>query len=190
MRPEEIEDILYKTGAFLKGHFLLTSGLHSEYYIEKIKLIQYPVYVKQLCTELAERVAHIEFDVVVSPAMGAIVLGYEVASQMGKKFAFTQRQNGVMHIRSGFDISRNDKVFIVEDVTTTGGSVFEVIDCLSQYGAVPKGVGLIVDRSGGKIDFGIPAYSLLTLSIATYKPDACPLCAKNIPIKKPGSTGK
>ncbi|MGC9337100.1 MAG: orotate phosphoribosyltransferase [Candidatus Cloacimonadia bacterium] len=190
MKPEEIKDILYKTGAILKGHFLLTSGLHSEYYIEKIKLIQYPVYVKRLCTELTKKIAAIEFDVVVSPAMGAIVLGYEVAKQLGKRFVFTQRLDGVMKIRSGFDITEGDKVMIVEDVTTTGGSVFEVIDCLRQYQAVPKGVGLIVDRSGGTIDFGIPTHSLLTLSIETYKPEACPLCDKNIPISKPGSTGK
>jgi orotate phosphoribosyltransferase len=190
MKPEEIKEILYKTGAFLKGHFLLTSGLHSEYYIEKIKLIQYPVYVKQLCAELAKRVKHIEFDIVISPAMGAIVLGYEVARQLDKRFLFTQRIDGVMNIRSGFDIADNDKVLIVEDVTTTGGSVFEVIDCLSQYGAMPKGVGLIVDRSGGKVDFGVSTYSLLTLAIETYKPAVCPLCRKNIPLTKPGSTGK
>jgi len=190
MSKKEIERLLVESGAFLEGHFKLTSGKHSKYYVEKIKLIQRPEGVVKIGKAFAAKCAHLDFDVVVSPALGAIVLGYEVAKQMGKRFVFTQRKEGKMSIRSGFDLQPNEKVLIIEDVTTTGGSVFEVIDCIKKRGADIIGVGLVVDRSGGKIDFNVPVFPLLTMKIEAYEPDECPLCAKNIPITKPGSSGK
>jgi len=132
MNSKEIEKILVDSGAFLEGHFKLTSGKHSKYYVEKIKLIQIPEDVVKIGRAFARKCNHLDFDVVVSPALGAIVLGYEVARQMGKRFVFTQRKDGKMSIRSGFDLQPHEKVLIIEDVTTTGGSVFEVIDCIKE----------------------------------------------------------
>jgi len=190
MSKKAIEKLLVDSGAFLEGHFKLTSGKHSKYYVEKIKLIQYPEDVVQIGKAFAAKCAHLDFDVVVSPALGAIVLGYEVAKQMSKRFVFTQRKDGKMTIRSGFDLQPNEKVLIIEDVTTTGGSVFEVIDCIKKRDADIVGVGLVVDRSGDTIDFGVPIIPLLTLKIEAYEPDECPLCKEDIPITKPGSSGK
>jgi orotate phosphoribosyltransferase, Thermus family len=190
MSRKEIEKILVESGAFLEGHFKLTSGKHSKYYIEKIKLIQQPEDVVKIGKAFAGKCAHLDFDVVVSPALGAIVLGYEVAKQMGKRFVFTQRKDDKMSIRSGFDLQPHEKVLIIEDVTTTGGSVFEVINCIKEQKADIVGVGLVVDRSGGTIDFGVPVFPLLTLKITAYEPDECPLCKENIPITKPGSSDK
>ncbi|MCK4359812.1 MAG: orotate phosphoribosyltransferase [Candidatus Cloacimonetes bacterium] len=190
MTEQEIKSILSDCGAFLKGHFLLTSGRHSEYYIEKIKIIQNPDKVQLLCSELSKKFSDVGFDVVISPAMGGIVLGYEVAKILGKKFIFTQRENNKMTIRNGFELSPNEEVLIIEDIVTTGGSVFEVIDCIKKIGAQIMGIGLIVDRSGGKVDFGFLTKPLLTMDIKTYLPEDCPLCKKNIPTAKPGSSNK
>jgi len=190
MSQKDIERLLVESGAFLEGHFKLTSGKHSKYYVEKIKLIQKPEDVVKIGKAFAAKCAQLDFDVVVSPALGAIVLGYEVAKQMGKRFVFTQRNEGKMTIRSGFDLQPHERVLIIEDITTTGGSVFEVIDCLKERNVDIVGVSLVVDRSGGTIDFGVPGFPLLTLKIEAYEPEKCPLCAKNIPITKPGSSGK
>ncbi len=187
MTKKEVKKILSNCGAFLKGHFLLSSGRHSEYYIEKIKIIHEPDKVQKICSELADKFKNFNFDVVISPAMGGIVLGYEVAKILAKKFIFTQRENNKMTIRNGFELHPDEKVLIIEDVMTTGKSVFEVIDCIKEKGARIIGIGLIVDRSWGKVDFGFPTKSLLTLNIKTYLPEECPLCKKNIPITKPGS---
>ena len=190
MNKKVIEKLLVESGAFLEGHFKLTSGKHSQYYVEKIKLIQRPEVVAQIGKAFAAKCVHLDFDVVVSPALGAIVLGYEVAKQMGKRFVFTQRKDGKMAIRSGFDLQPHEKVLLIEDVTTTGGSIFEVIECIKERNADIVGVGLVVDRSGGSIDFEVPIFPLLTLKIEAYEPDECPLCKKNIPITKPGSSDK
>ena len=190
MSSKEIENILVESGAFFEGHFKLTSGKHSKYYVEKIKLIQQPEDVVKIGKAFARRCAYLDFDVVVSPALGAIVLGYEVAKQMGKRFVFTQRKDNEMSIRSGFDLQPHEKVLIIEDVTTTGGSVFEVIECIKKRNADIVGVGLVVDRSSGTIDFRVPMFPLLTLKIEAYEPDECPLCKENIPITKPGSSDK
>ena len=190
MTEQEIKSILSDCGAFLKGHFLLTSGRHSEYYIEKIKIIQEPDKVQKLCSELVDKFSNIDFDVVISPAMGGIVLGYEVAKQLNKRFVFTQRRDNKMIIRSGFELNPNEKVLIIEDIVTTGGSVFEVIDCIKKIGSQIIGIGLIVDRSSGRVNFGFPTKALLTMEIKTFLPEECPLCKKNILIFKPGSSDK
>jgi len=190
MTEQEIKSILSDCGAFLKGHFLLTSGRHSEYYIEKIKIIQNPDKVQLLCSELSKKFSDVDFDVVISPAMGGIVLGYEIARISGKRFIFTQRRNNKMIIRSVFELNPNERVLIIEDIVTTGGSVFEVIDCIKKTGSEVIGIGLIVDRSGGKVDFGFLTQPLLTMDIKTFLPEECPLCKKDIPIFKPGSSDK
>ena len=190
MNRNEIIETLKESGAFLEGHFLLTSGKHSNRYIEKIKLEQYPNYVKILLAELRKKVEEFDFDCVVSPALGAIVLGYELARNMQKQFVFTQRKNEIMTIRSGFDLNKGTKVLIVEDIVTTGGSVKEVIDCLEQREVQIMGIGVIVDRSNGKVKFDYPLKSLLNMEIDTYNPAECPMCKKGEELFKPGASGK
>lgn len=190
MSEEKIELLLNKSGAFLKGHFLLTSGKHSDQYVEKIKLVQNPKYVKEIMAQLVPKLEDFDFDVVVSPAMGAVVLGYEIARQMNKKFVFTQRKNGKMFIRSGFELNKKSKAMIVEDIVTTGGSVREVVECVENAGARVRGIAFIVDRSAGRIAFQYPTIKLLQMNIKTYEPEACPLCKNNIKLSKPGASGQ
>ena len=185
-----IEKILEDSKALLKGHFLLTSGRHSEFYVEKIKIINNPKYVELLCEKLAENLARIDCDVIVGPAFGGIVLAYEVAKKLGKKFVFTQRKDEKMSIRSGFDISPGDRAIIIEDIITTGGSVKEVIDVLIENQIEIKAVGAIVDRSGGSINFGYELIALLTMKIETWDALDCPFCKENIPLVKPGASDK
>lgn len=185
-----IQEILNESKALLKGHFKLTSGRHSEYYVEKIKIIHYPDKVEKLCKEIANKVKDVEIDVVVGPAYGGIALAYEVAKQLNKKFVFTQRKDDQMTVRSGFDIHSGEKALIVEDIITTGGSVKEVKELLESMGIEVVGVSCIVDRSSGKANFNCPLYSLAELSFETYEEENCPLCKSNIPLVKPGASDK
>ena len=185
-----IEKILEDSRALLSGHFKLTSGRHSDRYIEKIKIINQPDKVVELCKSLTERLKDIDCDIVVGPAMGGIVLAFEVAKNLGKKFVFTQRKDGKMTIRSGFEVKAGNKAIIIEDIVTTGGSVREVIDILLSKGVKVEAIGLIADRTGGKIDFGVRKEALLEIKIESWKEDVCPLCKKGIPLTKPGSSDK
>jgi len=185
-----VQRMLQEAGALLSGHFQLTSGRHSDTYVEKIRLLHHPAMVRRLCAYLAARLRHIEHDVIVGPAMGGIVLAYEVARVLDRRFVFTQRADGRMTVRSGFPLHEGERALVIEDITTTGGSVFEVMDCLKQRGVEVAGVGLIVDRSGGTIDFGVPTVALLTLDIQSWEPGECPLCAAHVPLTKPGSSDK
>ena len=186
----EVEGLLREAGALLTGHFKLTSGRHSDAYVEKIRLIHRPDMVARLCAMLAAKLRHIESDIVVGPAMGGIVLAYEVARLLRRRFVFAQRFEGSMGIRSGFPIQPGDRALVIEDITTTGGSVVEVMNSLRQREIDVVGVGLIVDRSCGKIDLGVPTEALLTLDIQSWEPAECPLCAAGTPITKPGSSDK
>lgn len=183
-------NLLAEEGALLEGHFLLTSGRHSSRYIEKIKIIQSPAKASALCARLVERLSTLDFDAVVGPAFGGIALAFEIARQMDKKFIFTQRKDDVMSIRSGFDLDAVKNVVIIEDIVTTGGSIMEVIDCLKKHDISVIGIGAIVDRSGGKIDFGCEFAPLLTLSVPSWEPDQCELCQQGIPLTKPGRSDK
>lgn len=184
------ERMLTEAEAKLDGHFLLTSGRHSDQYFEKIKIIQDPVKCSVICKTLSERFADYDVDLVIGPAYGAIVLGFEVARYLGKKFAFTQRENGKMTFRSGFDINPGMKAIIIEDVTTTGGSILEVMKLLKEHQVETVGVGLLVDRSNGKIEFGVPVEAMLTVDVRSWEPEDCPLCKDNIPLTKPGRSDK
>ncbi len=184
------ERILKECNALLEGHFKLTSGRHSNFYIEKIKIINQPDKVALLCKELANRLSDLEVDVVVGPAYGGIVLAFEVAKNLGKKFVFTQRKDDEMSIRSGFELEAGMKAVIIEDIVTTGGSVVEVMECLKAKGISVEAVGVIVDRSNGKTDFGVRTEALLTVDIESYEPENCPFCAENIPMSVPGSSDK
>lgn len=186
----ETENMLKSEGAILEGHFQLTSGRHSNLYVEKIRLLQNPAVAKLLCSKLAELISEHEFDCVVGPAYGGIALAFEVASLLDKSFIFCQRQDGMMSIRSGFDLSGVKQAAVIEDIVTTGGSVKEVIACLNARGVEVSVVAALVDRGSGKVDFGLPFVSLLQLDIPSWEPSDCPLCAEGIPIRKPGSSDK
>ena len=152
--------------------------------------MQNPLLAKTLCSRLAALITDDDVDCVVGPAYGGIALAFEVASILDKNFVFSQRKDGDMVIRSGFDLSEIKKAVVIEDIVTTGGSVKEVIQCLQDRNIEVIKVGALVDRSGGTVDFGVPFVSLLKLDIPTYDPEACPLCSSGIPITKPGSSDK
>lgn len=184
---DEVLNIFEESGALIKGHFRLTSGKHSNRYMQCAKVLQYPQHSGRLGEELAQNWKGQEIDVVIGPAMGGIIVAHEVGRALGTKVLFTERENGVMTLRRGFELHPGLKVLVVEDVITTGGSVKEVLEVVQKLGAEPVGVGVIVDRSGGKADFGLPLFSLLQIQIETFEPDSCPLCAEGIPAIKPGS---
>ncbi len=184
---EEVMEILEKSNVLLKGHFILTSGRHSATYMQMAQVLQYPEYAEKLCSTLATKFSEEKIDIVVAPAVGGILVGYETARAIGAKSIFAERENGIMKLRRGFAIEKGEKVLVVEDVTTTGGSVKEVISLVEELGGKIVGVGALVDRSNGKIDFGYPFHSLISLEIISYEANVCPLCQEGIPAVKPGS---
>jgi len=186
MTKDEILQIFKDTNALLNGHFILTSGLHSAQYFQCAQVLKHPALAEKLCREMAEPFREIEIDLVIAPAVGGIVVSHEVARALGLPALFAERQNGKMALRRNFELAPNQKALIVEDVITTGGSVKEVIELVKRLGAEPVGVGSIVDRSGGKADFGVPFHPLTSLQIETYQADD-PYLKKLEPAVKPGS---
>lgn len=184
---KEILKIFEESGALLKGHFQLTSGLHSHTYFQCALVLQHPEYCKLLCDRIVSHFRLHEINTVISPAIGGIVVGQEVGRQLNVRTIFAERKDGEMKIRRGFTLNSEEKVLVCEDVVTTGGSVFEVIDLVKKAGSIVEGVGYIVDRSNKKVDFGIDQISVLNLNIETFSPATCPLCKNNIPVDKPGS---
>ena len=187
MTEAEVKELLIKHGAILEGHFLLTSGLHSGMYVEKFQVLQYPKATERLCEGLAEKFKDEKIDVVIGPVTGGILLAHETAKHFGTRAIFAERDNGRMTIKRGFEIQPGERVLIVEDIVTTGGSVMEVIDVVREWGGIVAGVAMLVDRSGGTVDFGVPAKALLTLKIETFTPENCPLCKAGTPLVKRGS---
>ena len=183
----EILEIFKKTESLFEGHFLLTSGRHSNKYFQCAKVLQYPEYIEQLCLIIANHFKNNEIDTVISPAIGGLVVGQEVARQLKKRFIFAERENKNLTLRRGFSLSEGEKVLICEDVVTTGGSVFEVIDIVKNNNANIAGIGFIVDRSNGKVDFGFPQISTLKMEVVSYLPEECPLCQQGLETIKPGS---
>ena len=183
----DILEIFKKTGALLQGHFLLTSGRHSNKYFQCAKVLQYPEYTEQVCSIIADYFKDYDIDTVISPAMGGIIVGQEVARQLNKRSIFAEREDKKLTLRRGFTIDKGEKILVCEDVVTTGGSVFEVIDIVKDLGGEVVGVGFIVDRSNGKVDFGYPQKSTMKMEVVSYTPEECPLCKENIPVVKPGS---
>ena len=182
-----------ETGALLEGHFQLTSGLHSDRYFQCAKVLQYPEYASLLCGEIAGHFKDRGCQAVIAPALGGIVVGQEVGRQLGLRTMFTERKDGTMQLRRGFEIRRGERVLVCEDVVTTGGSVREVIEIVRELGGIVAGVGFVVDRSNGSVRFGIGdsgnEFALLRLEVTAHPPEQCPLCASNIPVQKPGSRG-
>lgn len=190
LKEEEILGLLEETEAVLHGHFLLTSGLHSPMYVEKFNVLQHPEYTEKLCKEIAERYKDDNIELVVGPTTGGILLAHETGKALGTRAIFTERENGVMTLKRGFQIPEGCRVLVVEDIVTTGGSVKEVMDVVRKHGGNIVGVGLLVDRSGGKVDFGVRTEALVHLDVPTSKPEDCPLCKAGKEITKRGSTGK
>lgn len=191
MTEKEIMDIFLETGAIMEGHFLLTSGRHSNRYVEKFNVLQHPKYTEELCQELAKLFANESIETVVGPMTGGILLAHETGKALGTRAIFTERVEGKMTFRRGFKLHEGERVLIVEDIVTTGGSVREVVDVVKAAGGVPVAIGMLVDRTGGKVSFGdIPYRALLHLNVESFTADECPLCRENIPMTKRGSTGK
>ena len=185
---ERIEQILHDSGTMMTGHFLYTSGRHGERYFEKARILQNPKYVMEIIGHLADQFKNDGVDVVIAPAVGAVVLGYELARQLGTPFLFTERENNKMALRRGFVIPQGARVLVAEDVITTGGSVQEVIDIVRNNGGELVGVALLVDRTGGTLDFGAKTVAAYTTVAASYEAEKCPICAAGqIELVKPGS---
>ena len=191
MTEAEVKELLIKTGAIMDGHFLLTSGLHSPHYVEKFNVLQQPKYTQQLCEAMAEKFKDANIETVVGPMTGGILLAHETGKALGIRAIFTERVDGKMTFRRGFSLHEGERVLIVEDIVTTGGSIKEVIEVVKAHGGVPVAVSMLVDRSGGKANFGdVPCTALLHMDVETYQPEECPLCKQGIEMTKRGSTGK
>ncbi len=190
---ERLLSIFRQTGALLEGHFRLTSGLHSAQYFQCAKVLQYPEYTSELCGDLAAEFKGSRIEAVIAPALGGIVVGQEVGRQLNVRTMFTERKDGTMQLRRGFEIQVGERILVCEDVVTTGGSVREVVDIVTSSGGIVAGVGFVVDRSDGTVRFAVEAggkqHALLKLDVVAYKPEVCPLCLKNVPIHQPGSRG-
>lgn len=187
MTETEVKELFIETGAIMEGHFLLTSGLHSAMYVEKFQVLQHPKHTEKLCQALAERFKKAEIGVVIGPVTGGILLAHEVGKALGTRAIFTERVDGKMALRRGFRIEEGERVLVVEDIITTGGSVDEVIEVIKAQGGVVAGVGVLVNRSGGKASFDAPLESLLDLNIPTYRPEECPMCNAGEAMTKRGS---
>jgi len=191
MTEAEVKGLFLETQAIMEGHFLLTSGLHSPMYVEKFNVLQHPKYTERLCQALAEMFKDENIETVVGPMTGGILLAHETGKALGTRAIFTERENGHMTFRRGFHLEPGERVLIVEDIVTTGGSVKEVIDVVKASGGIPVAVGMLVDRSGGKVNFGdVPYKALLHLDVQTFQPDNCPLCQAGKEMTKRGRTGK
>ncbi|HJY63540.1 MAG TPA: orotate phosphoribosyltransferase [Ignavibacteria bacterium] len=190
MTKQQILQIFKDSSALLEGHFVLTSGLHSQHYVEKFRVLEQPRYTEMLCKELAGKFVNDKISVVVGPMTGGIILAYEVGKQLGTKSIFTERVEGKMKFRRGFSLSPADRVLIVEDIITTGGSIFEVMEEVKKFNCTIVGIGALVDRSNGKAQFSYTFKPLITMDVVAYKPEECPLCKSGVPVTKPGSTNK
>ncbi|MBY0503143.1 MAG: orotate phosphoribosyltransferase [Bryobacteraceae bacterium] len=183
------------TGAYLKGHFRLTSGLHSPEYLQCALVLQHPRHAEQLGQAMAalfqasgNGTGHAKPETVVAPAMGGLMIGHEVARALGTRSIFTERDaDGKMTLRRGFTVQPGERCVVVEDVITTGGSTKEVVELLRGLGAEVTGAGSIIDRSGGRAEVGVPRVALVSMQVTAWKPEECPLCAEGLPVVKPGS---
>lgn len=185
---ERVLEVLKEADVLLEGHFRLTSGRHSNRYLQCAKVFRNTKYSEELCSALAEHFANDGVEVVIGPAMGAVQMAYEVSRALQCENFFAEREEGAMTLRRGFAIRPGQKILIVEDVVTTGGSVREVIDLVRAAGGDLVGVGSIVDRTGGKIDFGVPFRSVISLEVESWEPEECPLCKEGkLELVKPGS---
>ncbi|HBR87129.1 MAG TPA: orotate phosphoribosyltransferase [Candidatus Marinimicrobia bacterium] len=180
-------EIFKETGALLEGHFVLTSGRHSATYFQCAKVLQHPEHLSHFAETIVDYFSETEIDTVISPAVGGIVIGTEVGRQFGVKTIFAERQNGKMTLRRGFEITNSEKILVVEDVITTGGSVKEVMDVVEENGGIVVGVGVVVDRGGGNVVLHENQFAVTTQTAMSYHSDEIPEDLKQVPIEKPGS---
>ncbi len=191
MTKERALEILKEAGVLLEGHFLLTSGRHSGRYLQCARIFRNTRYSEELCAALAAHFKDDRVDIVIGPALGAVQMAYEVSRALGCENFFAEREDGSMTLRRGFAIEPGQRILVVEDVVTTGGSVREVLEIVRQAGGEIVGVGSIVDRTGGRIDFGVPFHSVISMEVESYEPSECPLCKAGAPAPyKPGSRKK
>ncbi len=183
---ENIENVLKQAGVIQKGHFLLTSGLHSPVYWEKFRIIEHPDITVNLCRAIAEHFSRQGAQLVVGPTTGGIILAYEVARQLGLRSVFAEKEGDRRVFRRGFKIKPGEMMLVVDDVLTTGKSIKEVLDSIARERGEVIGIGVLVNRSEKKLDFGVPLFSCLRSATPAYKPEECPLCAASVPLTKPG----
>jgi orotate phosphoribosyltransferase len=191
-QPDRILDLFEQTGAYLQGHFRLSSGLHSSGYLQSALVLQYPKHAELLGRQLSQALSgwteEGSISSVISPALGGLIVGHEVARALGVRFVFTERDaDRKMSLRRGFTITPGEKLIVIEDVITTGGSTKEVIDVARALGGIVVAAGSIIDRSGGAVDLGVPRVALETLSVPVWEREQCPLCLRGEPVTKPGS---
>jgi orotate phosphoribosyltransferase len=189
MDSAAVLDLFRQAGALLEGHFRLSSGLHSERYLQSALVLQHPEFASRLGEAIAERTRHLGATVVMSPALGGIVIGQETGRALGVRAIFAERQDGALALRRGFSLAPTDRVVVVEDVITTAGSTRETIEVATAAGAQVMGAAAIVDRGTGAARLDVPLFALVELVVPTYDPAACPLCARDVPVTKPGSRG-
>jgi orotate phosphoribosyltransferase len=187
MTRDDLLSLYRQSGALLEGHFRLTSGLHSTGYLQCALVLQHPQHAETLGRAIAERTRDLRPTVVLSPALGGLIIGHEVARGLGVRAIFAERQDGALTLRRGFFLDPADRVLVVEDVLTTGGSTRETMEVAKATGGQVVGAASIVNRSGGTAAFDVPLVSLLDIALPTYQPDACPLCAQGLAVVKPGS---
>ena len=187
MTQDDVLNLFRESGALLEGHFKLSSGLHSDRYLQSALVLQHPDYAEQLGAALGSRLAHLDPTVVLSPAMGGIVIGQEVGRALQVRAIFAERQEGKLTLRRGFTLSSSDRVVVIEDVITTGLSTRETCDVAESFGARVLGAGSIVDRGTDDSRLSIPLQSLVRMQVAAYQPEECPMCAAGSPVVKPGS---
>ncbi len=183
----DAERMFREAGAVMEGHFVLTSGLHSPTYWEKFRVLEQPRYTERLCRMIATHFQDQLVQLVAGPTTGGVIISYEVAKQLGLRSIFAEREGTTRVFRRGFEIKPGERVLVVDDILTTGGSIREVISEVKRKGGQLIGVGVLVDRSEGAVDFGVPLFSCYRTSVPTYKPEECPLCQKGISLSKPGS---
>lgn len=187
MTPGEVEQLLQSVGAISRGHFQLSSGLHSPFFCQCARILEHPTHNTRVAEALADRFPDAQVDVVASPALGGIVLGYELARQLGARAVFVERNpDGYFGLRR-FTLNPGERVLVAEDVLTTGGSTLETIQVIRQAGGEVVGVAVILDRSGGRVSLDVPLRALLTQPMETYPAGECPLCRSGVPLEKPGS---
>ena len=189
MKEEKVLDLMKELGALHHGHFKLSSGRHSDFYFQCARILQFPELARELGVAMGAFYTETAADLVVSPAMGGILIGHEVARALGRRFLFTERQNGEMMIRRGFTMEPGEKVIIAEDVVTRGTSLLEVVKVVEEAGGRVVGLTSIIDRTSGEVELPLPLHSLAKVKVETWDPEDCPLCSQGIEVVKPGSRG-
>jgi orotate phosphoribosyltransferase len=187
LKPEEVINEFKRTDALLEGHFRLTSGLHSTVYLQCARVLQFPEKAAKFGRAIADQFAGANIQLVASPAIGGLIIGHEVARALGARFIWTEREDGKMTLRRGFNVTPHERAVVVEDVITTGGSTRETVDCLRAAGADVVGAASIIDRSGGDVEVGVPRIALASLKVSAVDPADCDACKLGEPVVKPGS---